>query len=94
MPDNMINSSGDRTDTPALPVRRDHCLMCGIRVDGPCLCVEPIRPRGATYVAIVPEGVDFDWCPNGCGGTTEDPYGGPCAACWREICNDREGRYS
>jgi len=24
-----------------------------------------------------------DPCPMGCGGTTEDVYGGPCAACWR-----------
>jgi hypothetical protein len=41
----------------------------------------------------VPEGFDFAWCPQGCGGTTEDPYGGPCKACWREIEDDeREGR--
>jgi hypothetical protein len=26
-----------------------------------------------------------NFCPNGCGGVTEDPYGGPCKACWREI---------
>ncbi len=24
-------------------------------------------------------------CPQGCGGNTEDPYGGPCNACWLEV---------
>jgi hypothetical protein len=24
-------------------------------------------------------------CPEACGGLTEDPYGGPCKACWRVI---------
>jgi hypothetical protein len=24
----------------------------------------------------------IDLCPMGCGRTTEDPYGGPCRACW------------
>lgn len=24
----------------------------------------------------------IDLCPQGCGRTTEDPYGGPCRACW------------
>lgn len=33
----------------------------------------------------VPEGFDFAWCPQGCGGATEDPYGGPCKACWRKV---------
>lgn len=42
-----------------------------------------------SYFADVPEGVDFAWCPQGCGATTEDPYGGPCAACWRKV----DGRY-
>lgn len=23
-----------------------------------------------------------NFCPQGCGGLTEDPYGGPCQACW------------
>ena len=26
-----------------------------------------------------------DFCPEGCGRTTEDPYGGPCNACWADI---------
>ena len=25
------------------------------------------------------------FCPNGCGGVTEDPYGGPCKACWNAV---------
>lgn len=25
------------------------------------------------------------FCPNGCGGLTEDPYGGPCKACWDKV---------
>ncbi|GAA4934009.1 hypothetical protein HD597_010077 [Nonomuraea thailandensis] len=28
---------------------------------------------------------DLDPCPQGCGRTTEDPYGGPCNACWAEV---------
>lgn len=32
-------------------------------------------------------------CPMGCGGNTDDPYGGPCQACWDEtsaesVCPD------
>lgn len=38
-----------------------------------------------SWYADVPEGVDFAWCPQGCGGTTEDPYGGPCKACWDKV---------
>lgn len=30
-----------------------------------------------------------NFCPAGCGGVTEDPYGGPCKACWRAV-DDRE----
>lgn len=30
-----------------------------------------------------------NFCPEGCGGVTEDPYGGPCKACWRAV-DDRE----
>lgn len=26
-----------------------------------------------------------NFCPEGCGGLTEDPYGGPCRACWDKI---------
>jgi hypothetical protein len=25
------------------------------------------------------------FCPQGCGGITEDPYGGPCTACWDAV---------
>jgi hypothetical protein len=28
------------------------------------------------------EEVEHDPCPMACGRTTEDPYGGPCEACW------------
>lgn len=29
---------------------------------------------------------DDAWpCPMGCGGLTEDPYGGPCRACWDAV---------
>lgn len=24
-------------------------------------------------------------CPEGCGGPTEDPYGGPCKQCWDAV---------
>ena len=27
----------------------------------------------------------FDPCPMGCGRTTDDPYGGPCTECWKEV---------
>lgn len=27
----------------------------------------------------------LDPCPNACGGLTEDPYGGPCKACWAAV---------
>jgi hypothetical protein len=26
-----------------------------------------------------------NFCPEGCGGITEDPYGGPCKACWDAV---------
>ena len=32
----------------------------------------------------LPEGSP-DPCPNACGGLTEDPYGGPCKACWAAV---------
>lgn len=28
---------------------------------------------------------DLGPCPNGCGRTSEDPYGGPCKACWDAV---------
>jgi hypothetical protein len=31
-----------------------------------------------------------NFCPQGCGGITEDVYGGPCKACWAEV--DRKER--
>lgn len=31
-----------------------------------------------------------NFCPQGCGGISEDPYGGPCRACWAEV--DRKER--
>ena len=32
-----------------------------------------------------PAGEMPDFCPEGCGGVTEDPYGGPCKACWARV---------
>ena len=29
-----------------------------------------------------------NFCPQGCGGITEDPYGGPCQACWDAVGKD------
>jgi len=26
-----------------------------------------------------------NFCPEGCGGITEDPYGGPCKTCWDKV---------
>jgi hypothetical protein len=26
-----------------------------------------------------------NFCPEGCGGITEDVYGGPCQACWDAV---------
>lgn len=37
-----------------------------------------------TLVFELPEGSP-DPCPNACGGLTEDPYGGPCKACWAGV---------
>jgi predicted NAD/FAD-binding protein len=31
-----------------------------------------------------------NFCPEGCGGITEDVYGGPCKDCWAEV--DRRER--
>lgn len=28
---------------------------------------------------------EIEMCPQGCGRTTEDPYGGPCKACWDKV---------
>lgn len=36
----------------------------------------------------LPEGSP-DPCPNACGGLTEDPYGGPCKACWAATTQPR-----
>jgi hypothetical protein len=33
---------------------------------------------------VLPEGSP-EPCPNACGGLTEDPYGGPCQNCWRDV---------
>lgn len=46
--------------------------------------------RNRTIEAIVPDDSDAALCPEGCGGFTDDPYGGPCMACWREV--DRRER--
>lgn len=41
---------------------------------------EVVRAVHASMVDEEP--TTFDPCPHGCGRTTEDPYGGPCKACW------------
>jgi hypothetical protein len=33
-----------------------------------------------------------NFCPQGCGGITEDPYGGPCQACWDAVPKASAGR--
>lgn len=38
----------------------------------------------STLEFVLPEGSP-DPCPNACGGLTEDPYGGPCKACWAAV---------
>jgi hypothetical protein len=47
----------------------------------------------ASWHADVPEGVDFAWCPEGCGRTTGDPYGGPCQACWAKVDDQRVDQF-
>ena len=37
-----------------------------------------------------PEDEMPNFCPQGCGGVTGDPYGGPCQACWDAV-DEREG---
>lgn len=39
-----------------------------------------------TLEFVLPDGSP-DPCPNACGRLTEDPYGGPCKACWAEVDN-------
>lgn len=41
----------------------------------------------STLEFVLPEGSP-DPCPNACGGLTEDPYGGPCKACWSKVGRD------
>lgn len=41
----------------------------------------------STLEFVLPEGSP-DPCPNACGRLTEDPYGGPCKACWNAVCRD------
>ena len=31
-----------------------------------------------------------NFCPQGCGGISEDPYGGPCKACWDAVDIDND----
>lgn len=38
----------------------------------------------STLEFVLPEGSP-DPCPNACGRLTEDPYGGPCKACWDAV---------
>lgn len=41
----------------------------------------------STLEFVLPEGSP-DPCPNACGRLTEDPYGGPCKACWDTVGRD------
>ena len=34
---------------------------------------------------IYSEEPEFDPCPMGCGRITDDPYGGPCSECWKDV---------
>lgn len=36
----------------------------------------------ATYIYDLPLDSELEPCPMACGRMTEDPYGGPCQACW------------
>jgi len=42
-----------------------------------------------TLEFVLPEGSP-DPCPNACGSLTEDPYGGPCKACWAKATEQAE----
>lgn len=47
-----------------------------------------------SFVDRVAEGgdvIDDEWepCPMGCGGLTEDPYGGPCDRCWEKAYREQ-----
>lgn len=50
-----------------------------------------------SFAVDLPDGAEVpNFCPEGCGGLTEDPYGGPCKACWRAVGRDdarQEWRY-
>ncbi len=46
----------------------------------------PVIEREPEYEPVVPPDlVENDPCPMGCGGTTDDPYGGPCRRCWAAV---------
>jgi len=46
----------------------------------PCAICERDMLPGERIARLLP-----DFCPGGCGGLTEDPYGGPCRACWDKV---------
>lgn len=64
----------------------------GHRVAGPAFITGPASSRVLAAMSAPPpragdpDEADLlaahDPCPMGCGRTTEDPYGGPCEACW------------
>ncbi len=63
---------------------RTGCIRCGeearwIVVDLPLCDRCRDRPQGACE-----DETREDACPMGCGATTEDVYGGPCTACWKQ----------
>jgi hypothetical protein len=56
--------------------------------------LEAPQRGGADYIATVVSGLlesdDAELCPMGCGRTTTDPAGGPCAGCWDELPGERD----
>jgi hypothetical protein len=42
----------------------------------------------AIFTWDLPPDSDLTPCPQGCGGLTDDPYGGPCTRCWDAVAPD------
>ena len=75
-----------------------HCEDCGSTMEAVgcpnCDEIDVIRQRYAFFdygndvrVTEDPDRAlleEYDFCPMGCGRTTEDPYGGPCSKCWEK----------
>jgi len=49
-------------------------------------CERPVwQSLAAEHVCEPDETDEPEMCPQGCGRTTEDPYGGPCSKCWEKV---------